>query len=158
MILDYIRLRFMGHGHEESVERIAECFVAQLFVGVENKYQPLEYTLEESLGYLERSVEKMDFQSLADIIAIPADLPRLPQGYRTEDELALSQWHEIYCNQKSVLSQKQIDRYEKLLQKIPPKFEELLEAIKNGNLKEYERKKKLILHQKQELWNEMTKK
>lgn len=154
MILDYLRLRFMGHKHQEAVERAAECFVAQLFIGLEKKYQPLEYTLEESLGSLERNVEKMDFQSLTDVIAIPADTPRLPQGYRTEEELALSHWHEIYCNQKPILSAKQIARYEKLRQKLPPKFEELLQAIESGNLSEYERTKKLILQQKQELWKE----
>lgn len=148
----------MGHGHEESVERAAECFVAQLFMGLENKYQPLEYTLEESLGYLERNVEKMDFQSLADVIAIPPDPPRLPQGYRTEEELVLSHWHEIYCSQKPVLSSKQIARYENVLQKVPSKFEELLQAIETGNLPAYERRKKLILHQKQELWKEMNEK
>lgn len=138
MFEEYFILREVGHGKEESLRRTIS-YLFKSFSPLSN-YDglPFELKLEKYLCCLEKRSDKIDFQSLTDIVNCPS---KNLKDSRSSDEYTLGRLHQTYYHDRKFLSEKQIRRYESLLKKIPSKCNELLKAIQNEDLSGYEQQK-----------------
>ena len=140
MFNEYHQLRNLGHGRRESFNRAMSYLLETISPLNHYDNEPLEVKLEKKLVYLESHTDEINFQSLTKILNTKPE--NFPGRYRTKAELGLTRLHEIYCHYRFILSERQIERYEQLLPKIPEEFDELLDAVESCDLAGYEKRKK----------------
>ena len=164
MFREYFQLRGVGHSRRESLARafdysVATPLISLLPLGYLAQYEPNrklpEIKAEEDLVSLERRIDKLDFQSIPDIVDLPLDTK--PKRYTAEEERLLVFLHNCYTgpsNDAPFFSPEQTQRYEALLGKLPQKFAELLHAVEQGPdaLNEYQKKKREAFQLKKKEW------